>query len=1321
MSSRSFVPRGFSPVFLRVGGLTVATWLAASCNSIGTERVISKSTTLGDDLYGLVCDRLGASSFTEDLTGASYQAICHSDDKDHGTKVDLTALPSTSAAREAEARRLSVAKLERLAARRHELVQAINAVFPDTTMPDRLSTVPGARVHVHDALFDLAQTLFPLYESNPLAPGTEPPIPAQSRALSRLLDGFAKQGTCAGTLKACTVSGDCGDGGVCTSPARDALSRTWGRRGYRPLEASLGVFRPALAYPGLRDVLKTAIGVLGPRGSGAAELQQVFAVAKQELATSTATVSPLPGLAVDPATDQPNRPRSTTEVATAFFLAQDAAHAASPLELPRYIAKRDRRGFVVPAFGVPGKRGSVSAPFADVDGDGYADVDAFGRFIDAWGLPIALDLPFAVPGVSVGDVDAFGRPVTSAASYSYLDTARTVASGLLHQVVPLLDATVIAPDDPDAWQREHETLMYALSGATLLSGGRETMTFDYASQGPAGQAIRYNRFRSEDSPFPDLAHAIGQILADEDSDVLLQALLDLLENHEAIVARLVGAALRVREIVVQHDTLADQGIEPRAGLAYEVPVWDEIGAVVGRIAQRPGLVQGLLGALADDVVVAPKDGALHMGDALAKLATYRDELTYNPHDINGPAVNVTVAPAGGDSRDPETPVDPAQPRNGKNVSILERTLRLLHDVDGGPACNKAGARIALSGSLSWPIWPAPAYAECELLQIQNLAQFYLDSMLPPNHPRRTAFQLKSATLNDVMAFLGNFTDPGVLLQSMSGIKGLTLQPSTPALTRLVFFGATSDLYPAMPDLDLVNRDKGTDRFIRELLEPVSPVYCPPDAAGVPVCADKAATLRIRDGNTAFALERFGMMGYLRPVVTAFANASCPRGAPSCDKTRDGGELLFLDLLQVLNRHYPGSDHGQECSTTDRGRYCSEAGLNRYEPIVADAVRGDLLPALHEFAKVATQQSAIPVKRGPKRGENWPLSKAIEKLARILFDPTYAATTNMVDRRGNTATTWVNGSPQPQLTGFSLLADAFHKVDVRFATACDCIGFAGRSLADCRAKRAACGADAAQRKGQWTRARSQLVDAFFGVDGEGPSASFRNPSLKPMLVTGIGLLREQLNGSCPDRESTGSCAYARRDLGFRLARAMDGPLFAALMDAQETVRKDEPARRKVETFLQALADGMNRDGQLLSAVLASTNDLFQLLTSDRDTAPILNALAAAMSAADDPRGAGVVNASLNLLKALTDDRYDRYHLIDQILPNLVTPMNGGSSLSPLEVAIDVFADVNRIDASDKGPLSADDYQTLATTLRELLSDKTRGLERFYAVLKKRSQP
>ncbi|APR81002.1 Hypothetical protein A7982_06349 [Minicystis rosea] len=1322
---------------LRAFGVSGAVIAASSCAApFDATRVPFAKATLGDDIYGVFCDRLGTSSFPEDLSGASFNAICHYDEKGHyGDRVDTTALPPPSGTAQQRARTLSVAKLERLAQRRSEVIRALNAIFPDVSIPDITSKDSNAQIRLHDALFDFTQTISPLYEENPIEPKGEPLMPSQTRSMGRLFDAFASSGTCAGSDKACRWDADCGaDKGICQQPVRDVLSRMWARRGYRPFQVGLGAVRPALAYPDLRKLTTSTLSVLGPGGSASAELQQVLTVVQQELATAQATLSVLPPYTVDPATTQPNRPRRDLEFLQGLLLTQHDAFAESTGTQPMYIAQRDGRGFVVPSGNTPGVAGTVPAPFSDLGNDGFADVDAFGRFIDGQGKPISVDPPFAIPGETQGTVDTFGRTAGAATSYAYLDTSRTLVGGLTKHLIPLLDPTSLAAGEPNAWQQEHESAMYALAGAYTLFGDREDATYDYAQEGAAGKTVNYRRFKPETSPLPDLVHALGQVLADKDSDALLLSLLDLFENHEQVVARLMGAALRIREISLQHDALAAQGKEKKAELAYEVPIWDEMAKIVDDILKKPALLQGLLEALAGNTVVTPYGNAQHMGDALSRFVSFRDGLTYDKYGthtdgsaggINGPAVNVTV---GGNAHDdPKTPIDRSQPQTGDNMSCLQRSLMLIHDANGGPACNKDGAKVAakLGGlSVTWPILGA-GYGPCELFQFDNLGLFYLDSLLAPNHPKRSYLKIKASDLNGLLNFLGGVgVDQNAMLEQSSDIKGLTLHPEPYALHRLVFYGSKSSVYPAMPDVDSIHAGQQVDKFVSGSIEPVSAAWCPVDSNDpnkIPTCSDKSGTIRVRDANAIFLWERFGFTNYLAPVVTAFANTACNAAVSSCDTADLSGEKLLFDLFELLNKHWPGPDHGAECDKASSSIPCSEAGLNRYEPLLAEAFVSDIVPALHEFAKVAVEASKITVQRGGSAGQVWTGAQVLEKLTTILFSTDYAASVGMVDRQGNKAAKWVDGTNQPQLTVFTLFADALHKIDTRFASACDCSQKTGADQAECQKNVNECLADADARKGQWKRARSQLVDQFLAVEGEGTAAKFKNPTVAPTLVATLKLLREQINANCPDRESGTACTWAKKDLGDKLAGVMSRPLFAAIFDMQDKIRKDDQARRQLEAFLQYALAAATDDGETLQGTLASLSDILQVLADDASLTPILQAAASSAAPDADPNGPGMGSVTIKLLKVLTDDKYDRYHVVDRVLPNVVTPMDDGTKLAPIEIIMDVIGDVNRIDAADRGPMATDDYEAVMSTMQSFMEDKTRGVEQLYTIIQRRPKP
>ncbi|MEZ4297677.1 MAG: hypothetical protein R3B70_22155 [Polyangiaceae bacterium] len=1258
-----------------------------SCEEIDTTRIAPYKATLGDDLYGVLCDRLGASSLTEDNSGQSYHGICHPTPEGvYANDVDESVLPPVSG-EGATMRARSLAKMRAMARWRSDLVRAFNATFPDVEIDDVTTESEGDKVRLHDGLFKFGQALTPLYEQNPYEEGGEPLFPSSTRALARALGSLGE-----------------------SDEAKAAMSRIWGRRGYRPFQVGLGAVRSALGYPDLRGFTKASLGVLGPQGSAGPQLQQLFRAAKHDLATSQPKDSLLPPFAiVDPAKAQPSRARTTLEFTAGLFLHESDAFTGIGGAQTWRIALRDRRGFVVPAGNIPGQAGSVPSPFVDANGDGFADVDPFGRFLDGSGAPLPLDPPFAIPGIA-GDGDNLGP-------YETVDTSRTSIAAVARSLRVLADP-------------QNGALMDALAGAHLLFGPREPARYDYTKEGadailgpneqcpiePADACLEYTRFKGEESPLVDLLYAAGPVLADPDSDALLLGLLDLVENHEEAVARLLGAALKVRQIALDHDKLAEQGKEPFAAMPYEAPLWDEMAQVLSKIAERPGLVQGLVKAFSDPAIVTPHSSSKHMGDTLSTFMLMRDELTYNPSNLNGPALNLTVDPNGGSTADPKSPVDQTKPKTGKNRSIFQRTLKVIHDVNGVPACNKDNAYVqadtggdpatcvnAITGgcnlddigvSLKWPLIGA-GYAECEVFRFENLAGFFIDSVLPPNHPRRSEMALKGDTINAILDFLGSFLSKDDLFQKSSGICSLTLHPDPPALARLVFFGADSDLYNNMPDADPFTgggqANEKTNKFVSALIEPVGTVDCPTKPNGVHECNDPSGTLRVAGANTIFTWERLGFFDYLRPVVVPFADVPCddPNGCPPYQ-----GEQLFVDLIEALHRNW-GTNGG-----------------NTYEPILGDAFKTDLIPALVDFSKIATELSKVTIQRGPKSGQVWTGGDVLAKTLKILFSQPYAAQIGLTDRKGNKSTKWTNGTPQAQVTPYALFADALHGMDVRFDTACNDPGVADP---------AACNEDAQARKAQWKAARSRLVDEFLSVDGEGKNgAKFRNKAAPKVLARTLRLLREQLNAHCPDRETSGQCTWARTELPDKLATTFSGPLFAALMDVQEALRADEGARLATEKLLVHLLTSAE-DPEAFQATLASFADVVQVLQADGELAPILRALAPAAAPKDDPAGRGAGDAMLAVLQALVDDQYDPYHVMDHVLPAAVTPMDNGQGRAPLEIFIDAITDIHRIDADvedSSNPLSVPDYGTIFQSVGDFLTDDTRGLEQFYFIVQNR---
>lgn len=1291
------------------GALTLS--VACSGNFDTTRKRTEPVATLGDDIYSALCDRVGASVLTEDLAGASYHRVCHrAFDGSYADTVDESLLPTPDGEQAQKARKLALAKVHAMARRRSDLIRALNATFDDADMAVPFGN-SGDKVTGHTALSAFLKRIVPLYEDNPIdkqgSGASEGLMPSVTRATGRLFAALA------GPAENNPYT-DFADPAKAQA-AQAALSALSGRQGYRPQRVVLGALRPAMTYPELRALTQVFAPALGPGGSLRTEFQNVLGMAQNELGTSLPQAPPAPYQLVDPARLQPNRPRTNTEIARAMLLSTDPAFAAPGAEA-RWLVVRDVRGQAVPFDNQPGVPGTVGGPFADVDGDGFADVDALGRFVDAQSTPLQVNTPFFAPNIpDFAARDPFGRAVGTAGEplYAYLNTSEALLSSLSRDLEPLLDP------DPAA---QYETIADLLSGAFLLYGDPIQAKAAWATDG------LYSTFDTQQSPIVDLLHATGWILAHKNSDVHLKMVKKLFAEHEQLMARVIGAALKIREISNKYPDIA---LDP------SVTIWDEMAEFIAKLAANPALFKDLLRALAHPDVQA------YIGTAYSNYNKYKDELHYDTNNLNGPPINETA----GGTQDPSTPVDPNVPDAGPDRSEFHRILQIIHDVNDVNACNKPDAKVRLK-ALGLPItYPfGSGYDECELFVFKNMGVFYLHSILG-----KAKLDIRPDFLNSMMSVAQIFADPNEMMEDSAEITGFTLSPTPQALNRLVYFGAETPKFDPlfggqMPDRDpnWNSKNDDTNKFISRMVEAISSSACPERPVVDPngqlgtiwlsdcnpslswqhnpsLKGDPKDLMRIRNHGTIFTWEKFEFYKSMRPLLKAFDD--------------HGGAELFLEQIEILYRHWASPSHGPECnkngdftarpwakylSDADRAvhkvnpafnpKYCNESGVSRYEPILAEAFVTDFLPALGELVKVLDDPSFVTDDRNggaPKSGLDILLETTV-----ALFDPAYAASVGVADRQNNKKTTWSNGLiEKPQLTPFDLFADAMREIDVALEKD-------------------------PTRRDRWRRARSQLVDQFLAVDGEGPNAQFRNQGFAKSVPILIDVLREQLNANCPDRETSPvACSWATKELAQKAADTMAGPAFSTVMHLLDRINQDDAARRALEAHLRYLVRQTSGDDALHST-LTSLSDMMQILGDDQKMPLIYNAIAIAAapeaSEIDGEIAPGTADRVLELMHALTKEKdaegspapnpYDPYRVLDRILANLFTPMDPSdpNSLTPIEVFLDTIAEVNREDADvpRDQPLTPADLRFIFATMRDFMTDRTRGMEQFYEIISHR---
>ncbi len=1063
----------------------------------------------------------------------------------------------------------------------------------------------------------------------------------------------------------------------------NALGRASLRQGYRPPAVAIGLLRPVLAHPRTDAVLEDTLRLIRegrdgvPEGSAHAQFNTLLATLRAEMLSagpSTATVT------------------GTTLDATLDLVFRAETSLGTGRSIPAL--RRDARGLAL----VQPVNGALPPPFADADRDGLADARG-GAFVRGE-TPVEAPAPFPARFTPPSTRDPQGRALgpSGAPLYRYADLDITLLASLARQVPPLLGGPTY----------ENVPALQLVHGASLFLGTRRDATRDY----PAAGTVAYRQYAADRAPLVDLVHGLGVLLSHRDAPQILATLRQLTApEREALTARLIGAVLAI-------DAIADR--HPNVFVDARSTIWDDVMDVIRRIAEEPGLIEDLLDATARMREPIAAQGAWqprcagtlpqdNLARAFAAYGRHRDRIQPDWTAAPNAPVDVTLRrPVDRTRADTVNLVTPGA--DDDNRSVLQRLFHLVDDLNGAEICNGDNATVRIfPRAYGIPLGPisvpgVPRYPRCRLLRVPDAAAFFVRAVAGGN---------RAVLAVDLGGFLDTLVDAARrfnipidrtldgLIQRQSGITGLTTLPTPFSIARLVFQPAPSE-------------------FITDITSPIavrnSEGYNPATATA----ADRRRfeVARAHPG-TIFAWESYCFYDSIRPLTIAFARhdrlgsrldpalspGADPQSVAPANIDTSRGSRLFSDLLSAFHRHWasPRSEGGYQSQVRcercrDGVNYSQMDGAQAFEPIISQALEGDILQAL---SAATAELRTIQLASG-RRGTD-----AVAALLRALVDPNARAMDgqagfpqSVASRDGSISTLWSDGNTPTRATLYTLFADAFNAMDPLLA------------------------ADTARRT-SWESARSALVDQVLTVDGTGPGARFHNPATGGMTRQLVGWLGDRVEA----HRTAGDVVPWARGLSGRLAETVRGPGLASALDLTLALYADRDARGRTAELLAALLDARSPDPTTASGfdtTVTAAADLLQLMRADGEVDPILRAVAPALTP-----GTGTVPQSLRFLDRARE--VDSTRVLTEALGNLVrrpvavseTPGGPTFQVEPLTILADTLADTHRERPAGRpgtrGPITRQDAFILLRNLAEFFSDQRRGMEQFYYIVQHRRLP
>jgi hypothetical protein len=1064
--------------------------------------------------------------------------------------------------------------------------------------------------------------------------------------------------------------------------AIEQLSTISPRVGYRVAQRALGAVRPLLSYGGLDKLSKVLLGLFSEGGDAHDEFAAFLKATALELADDA-----------EPKTDGPDS--TTLHLVLDLLLKEDPALAEGNGKL--WTVRRDRRGVA---------QAVVDEPFVDADNDGLADLDEQHRFVVDGAAAERSPWPFArargADPVGRRNADGLALNESGLPMFSYFDANATVLASVMREAKPLIERA--EPGEPS-------TVENASRGLRPLLGKTTQRSYEFkrpfSFQGPD----------LSESPLLDLVHAFAVILKQPETRAALELIKQLMETdaNETVAAGPIYAGLRIDERAddPKHSHAFITGWDGKQGSASEF--WDDMLATGARMVKRPAMTEGLIRAFADPL--SSMQGQLYANwmkynDVVKyKNAPFAADMTTGKFDEQQFAdLNASLADTVYSSL-----VDRAAPDTGMNRSIWQRTMSLLHTINGAKICNQEGATLSIKDPLPLTFPIGGTYKKCDFVEIADPGQAYVQALLGT-----LKIKLKDQGLNDIAALgsaIGLVGSTSEIQEKESQIVGFGAVPTGPAIARFMFGPANKfmfDLFGDIPTNDGVPLKKYEPYalFPMEVLDKTAVVDGQPQSFivnGMPLLkAFEENELVDEEGNL---LDGY-MFGHL--LDTFHMHWTRPKTEP-CPE-------------QVIE----GTSEGCTQSTDATKKFFSyQSNLASYEPLIIEAfidekltqilqksaaqlttikigdkdgvtVLGDFVKMLLRPNELAADVAAQATYRD---GRRWSATNTcvVPASASAMTPPEKCACPPGAVEEGEQCRAGDRVVPRGKIVGASpmyVLLDALKGIDRAFE------------------------GENQERHAAWLSARSELVDRFLGTEpvaGRDLTYRFTNPRSRKLAVKALEWAVARIDAHQPDL-----AAWADGLTG-RAEKVLSHPMVARGLDVLDAFWNDAAAGDEFAAVSAYLMDA-ERYPDAFAGIIVAVADTLTFLDRDPNLTSLLQvaslALApnafSALDAGEDPDvDNGLALKTLELTKDIVNlHEGDDPSPLSKLLKNLVLANEAGEA--PLEVLFDSFAEVNRDDPSMDAdyPMAPSDASGSLGRVQSFLQDEERGLERIYRVIQSR---